>query len=115
MGVRTEAAARLKLGAEIFQLRRANAAFQESTGVNAGRRVALKINGVAFELLGARAEEMIEPNFEQCRRRSIGGNMAADSVLNTVGAHHHGQRVPAHQALDAPFDFLVARKQRLLA
>ncbi len=35
--------------------------------------------------------------------------MAADIRVVLVGAHHHGDGVPAHQALDAPLDGAVAR------
>ncbi len=40
--------------------------------------------------------------------------MSADAFLDLVGSHHHGQRVPAHQALDAALHFLAAGKGRLL-
>ena len=44
-----------------------------------------------------------------------GGNVAADIVLHAIGAHDHGQRVPADQALDAALDFLIAGERRLEA
>ena len=41
-------------------------------------------------------------------------NVAADTFLNLVGLHHHGQRIPAHEALDAALDLTAAGKRRLL-
>src|SRR6266851_4450429 len=77
--------------------------------------MALKIDGVAFELLGARAEEMIEAHFVERCRRSISGNVAADVVLDAVRAYHHGQGVPADEALDTALEFLVAGEKRFEA
>src|SRR5258708_23443409 len=75
----------------------------------------LKINRVAFEFLAARAEEMVETHFVERRRRSIRGDVTADVVLDAVRAHHHGQCVPADEALDAALQLLVAGKKRLQA
>ena len=55
-----------------------------------------------------RAEEMVKADLEQCGLRRVSGNVAADVVLDAIRAHHHGQRVPADDALDAPLNFLVA-------
>src|SRR5712692_1224942 len=115
MGIGGKSAAGLQFAAEIFQLAHGEAAFQKRAGVNAGRRVALKIDNVSFELIGVRAEEMIETNFKQRRGRGVGGDVPANVVLDTIGANHHGQGIPANQALDAPLDFLVAWKQGLEA
>ena len=75
----------------------------------------MKINRVALKLLAARPEEMIEAHFVERRRRSIRGNVAADVVLDAIGAYHHGQCVPANQALNAALQFLVAGEKRLQA
>ena len=40
--------------------------------------------------------------------------MSANAFLKLIGADHHGERVPAHQALDAALHFLTAGKRRLL-
>ena len=40
--------------------------------------------------------------------------MSANALLNFISPHHHGQGVPAHQALDAAFHLLAAGKRRLL-
>src|SRR2546427_9603712 len=76
--------------------------------------MALKINRVSLELVRARAEEVIESDFEQGRRRGIGGDVTADVVLHSIRAHHHRQGVPANQALDPSFEFLIAGTHRLL-
>src|SRR5713101_6433731 len=115
MGIGGKSAAGLQFAAEIFQLAHGEAAFQKCAGVHAGRRVALKIDNVSFELIGVRAEEMIETNFKQSCGRGVGGDVPANVVLDTIGTNHHGQGVPANQALDAPLDFLVAGKQGLEA
>src|SRR5207245_8485550 len=76
--------------------------------------MALKINRVSLELIRARAEEVIESDFEQGRRRGIGGDVTADVVLDSIRAHHHRQGVPANQTLDPSFEFLDSGKHRLL-
>ena len=83
-------------------------AFKEGARVHARRSVALEVHGVAFEFVGAAAEEMVEADFVERGGGSEGGDVAADIVLNAIGAHHHGERVPAHEALDAALKFLVA-------
>src|SRR5258708_32640103 len=74
----------------------------------------LQINGVALELFGTSTEEMIEANFKERSGRGIRGNMAANAVVDSIGADHHGQRVPADQALDPALDLLVTGKYSLL-
>src|SRR6266436_5397005 len=71
----------------------------------------LKVNRVALELLSSRAEEMVEAHFVERCRRSISGNVAADVVLDAVRSHHHGQGVPADEALDAALQFLVTGEE----
>src|SRR5260370_22389988 len=73
--------------------------------------MALKINRVALEFLGARPEKMVEAHFVKRCRRSICRNVAADVVLDAVRTHHHGQSVPADEALDAALQLLVAREK----
>ena len=111
MRIRGKPAAGLQLTAKVFQFLRADAAFQERAGVHPGRGVPLKINRVALEFLGARAEEMVEAHFVKRCRRSIRGNVAADVVFDAVRAHHHGQSVPADEALNAALQFLVAGEE----
>src|SRR5439155_11345211 len=68
----------------------------------------LKINCIALKFVAARAEEMVEAHFVKRRRGSVCRNVPADVVLDTVCAHHHGQCVPANEALDAALQFLIA-------
>ena len=58
-------------------------------------------------------EKVIETDFVERGRRCEGGNMAADAVEVFVAAHDHGQGIPAHQALDAAFDFRLPGEGRL--
>ena len=57
---------------------------------------------------------MVERNLIQRGGRGEGGDMTADAFLNFIGADYHGQRIPAHQALDAALHFLASRKRSLL-
>jgi hypothetical protein len=41
--------------------------------------------------------------------------VAANALLHLVGANHHGEGVPADEALDAAFHLLAAGEWRLLA
>ena len=52
---------------------------------------------------------MIVADLQQRRQRRVGGQVAADPLVVFIGVHHHGDGVPAHQALDAPLDGAVAR------
>ena len=56
----------------------------------------------------AAAEEVIEADLVERRRRREGRDVAADAVRLAVGAHHHRHRIPADEALDPPLDFLAA-------
>ena len=115
-GVRigTEAAAGLQFAAEILQLLFGDAAFEIGARIDAGRGVALEVDDVAVAAFGLRAEEMVEGDFVQRGGRGEGRDVPADAFLNLVGPHHHGQGVPAHQALDAALHLLAAGKRRLL-
>ena len=113
MRIRREPAARFHLAAKIFQLLRGKTAFEKTASVNAGRGVTLKINGVAFEVLGASAEEMVEANFVKCCGGSVRGDVTADAVLMLIRANNHRERIPANQALNAALEGLVAWKRRL--
>src|SRR2546426_11772048 len=57
---------------------------------------------------------MFDPSSESRGARRIGGVVPADAAFLTVGAHHHGQGVPADQALDAALDLGAAGEGRLL-
>ena len=75
----------------------------------------MEVDGVTFEFVGAAAEEVVEAHLVERRGGSVRGDVAADVVFDTVGADHHGQRVPAYKALDAALEFLVAGIARLKA
>ena len=112
--IRTQTTAGFQLAAKVFQLLFRDAAFEIGASINSRRGVALEINEVAVAAFGLRLKEMIESDLVQRCRRGEGGDVAADAFLNLVGTHHHGQRVPAHQALDAAFHLLAAGERRLL-
>ena len=63
MRIGGESTAGLQFAAEVFQLLDADAAFEEGAGIDAGSSVALEVNGVAFEIFAASAEEMVEADF----------------------------------------------------
>src|SRR4029077_18595425 len=81
--------------------------------IDSGRGMPLKIDDVAFAILAAGAKEMIEGDLVKRGRRSIGGNVAANSRLLAIGAHNHGERIPASETFDAPLDFLISGIRRL--
>src|SRR5581483_358172 len=58
MGIRRQAAARLRLAAEILEMRLVDASFEIGARVNAGRRVALKEDDVAVVVEIVAAEKM---------------------------------------------------------
>ena len=96
---------------EAGELRVAQAPFQIRARVHARRRMRLEVHDVASL---ARAEKMVEADLEQVRRRGIARDVPAELGMRAVRAHHHGERVPAHQRGDARLDLEVARKLRLL-
>ena len=98
-----------QLVAEVLQMLLGQTAFEKRSRVLAGRGMALEIDEVAGLIAVAAVEEMVVADFGQGGQRSVGGDVAADAGVVFVGAHHHGHRVPADQALDAPFQGAVAR------
>jgi hypothetical protein len=57
---------------------------------------------------------MVEADLEEVRGRRIARDVPAELGRLAVGAHHHRQRVPAHQRGDARLDLEVALVGRLL-
>src|SRR5258708_5560396 len=114
MRIRRKAAVRPQLPTKVFQLLCGKASLEKGAGVNAGRGMPLKVNSVALKLFGTSTEEMIEADLKEGSGGRIRGNMAANAVVDSIGANDHGQRVPADQALDPAFDLLVAGKNSLL-
>src|SRR6185369_1431356 len=107
-----KATTRLQLAAEILEFLGGKAAFQERARIDARRGVTLEVDGVPFEAVVAGAEEMVEANFVQGGGRGKRRDMSANVMFDAIRAHHHGQGVPAHQALDAALDFLIAGEFR---
>ena len=85
--------------------------FEKRARVHAGRRVRLEIDEIAAL---TRAEEMVEADFEEIGDRRVGRDVAAELRIVAVRAHHHRERVPAHDRGEALLDLEVARILRLL-
>ena len=111
--VAAEAAALVQFLAEVLQPRFVEPTFEKRAGVHAGAGVTLEENHVAWEALGAAAEEVVEPDFVQRRGRGVGADVPAD-VRVLVRLQHHRHRVPADDALDAAFDLAVAGEGGLI-
>ena len=91
--------------------------FQKGAGIDAWGRMALDVDQVRTMLGLGTAEEMIEAHVVEGGRGGETGDMAAEIGLVAVGLDHHGQRIPADQRADAPFDggvswafFLLGRR-----
>ena len=78
-----------------------------------GRRVPLEVDDVAVVVVALALEEMVEPHFVQRGGRRERRDVAADALFQLVGLHHHRQRIPPHQTLDAAFDLAAAGEGRL--
>ena len=89
-------------------------AFEKRARVHAGRRVALEVDQVGVGARVLAAEEVVERDLVQRRRRGVGRDVAADAVRLAIRAHDHRQRVPADEALDAALDVPVARKRHFI-
>ena len=99
---------------EVPELLLTQPTFEERACVDARRGVPLEVHDIRH--LGAStAEEMIEADLVEGRRRGVGGDVPADVVVrNLIGPHHHGHRVPSHHALDPALDLAVAGVDGLL-
>ncbi|MNQ49354.1 hypothetical protein D3C85_632640 [compost metagenome] len=95
--------------AEVVHLLFADPAFHVGAGVDAGRGVALEEDQVAAVLLGRRLEEVVEADVIEGRAGGEGADVAAQVGILQVGAHHHGQSIPAHQRANAAFHEQIAR------
>ncbi len=114
MRIRRESAAWFQLPPEVLQFLFGDTALEVSTGVHSGRGVSLEIDSVAVAGFRGCLKKVIERHFVERGRRRKRGNVSANAFLNLISADHHGQGVPAHQALDAALHFLAAGKWRLL-
>jgi hypothetical protein len=77
--------------------------------------VSLEVDGVTLEFGSAGAEEMVEADLVEGGGGGVGGDVAANVVLDAVGADDHGQRIPANQAFDAALEFLISWEKRFKA
>ena len=106
----------------MLQICLAQAAFQISPRIHAGRAVRLKKHQVAPVLAIAQTfpglKEMVEPGLKQIGRTGVTGDMPAQLAgaarLGLVGPHHHGQRVPAHERCQPLLHGQVAGEHGLL-
>ena len=103
----------INLLAEVEQLGLADAAFHESTGIDAGRRVALDVEQVAAVVWRCGVPEMVEAGAEHRRHRRKGRDVstqiAAIGGVEPVRLDHQRHRVPAHVGTQALLDFQVTR------
>ena len=118
VGVAAQALRAAPGGAELLpivgQVELAQAALQKGPGIDAGRRMRLEEHQIALPLCVAGPEEMVEADLEEIGRAGIAGDVAAQLTMRLVGAHHHRQRVPAHDGRQPLLDGQIARKRRLL-
>ena len=89
------------------------APFEECTGVDTRCRVGLNMQLVRSTAPLTATEIVVEPDFEERSRGQIGRYVAADARAGIVRLQHHGRGVPAHEVLDARFQFNVAGVSRL--
>ena len=59
-------------------------------------------------------EEMVVAHFEQVRGGSIGRQVPAKFRVRAIGAHHHGERVPAHQRAEPCLNLKIAGELGLI-
>src|SRR4029078_8902621 len=76
--------------------------------------MSLEVNDVAVVVLALALEEVVEPHFVQGGGGRKRRNVPTDAIFRLVALHHHRQRVPADEALDAALDLAAARKRRLV-
>ena len=72
--------------------------------------MSLEVDLIATGRIVFAPEEVIKANFEESRRRGVGGDVPSDRTVFPVGADHHRHGIPPDEALDVPFDFPLARK-----
>jgi len=113
IGRQTATSVRLLL-AEAVQLLRAEAALHECTGVRSRRGVALDEDLVPARGVILTAEEVVETNFVERRRRSECGNVATYTDAGALRAVHQHRGIPAHPGAVGALDLLVARELRLV-
>ena len=88
-------------------------ALEERPGVDAGGGVALDEDLVAAARVVLAAEEVVEADLVERRRRGVGRDVAADADAGALRAVHHDRGVPADVRAVAALDLLVAGEPRL--
>lgn len=83
-------------------------ALEEGTGVDTRRRVTLDEDLVAAAWVFVPAEEVVEADLVQRRRRRVGRDVTADPDPGTLSAVHHDGGVPADELTEGALDALVA-------
>ena len=97
----------------MVELRLRKTPFQKGPGVDTRGGVSLKVNLVPRAAVILAAEEVVKTHFVQRGRRSVGGDVSSNTVVDHVGPGYHDRRVPANQAADALLDPLISREQGL--
>ena len=68
----------------------------------------LEVQEIAASVAVGGAKEMIEAEFEYLRNGGVAGDVAAEFAVGLIGAHDHGECVPAHDRRDARLHFEMA-------
>ena len=102
------------LATEVVELFLGQPAFEERPRVHTGRGVALDVHLIAEAAIALAAEEVIEPDLVERRRRRVRREVATQAVEAVIRAVDHRHGVPAHEGADPPLDVLVAREPRFL-
>ena len=102
------------LAPEVVELIFGEPSLQERARVDAGGRVTLEVDLVAETAVALAAEEMVEADLVQRRRRRVRREVTAQTVETMVRAVDHRDGVPTYERADATFDVFVAGEPRLL-
>ncbi len=112
MRIRRQAIA-ADLAAEVVEIVFGETALEERSGIDAGGRMALDVDGVARLAVVLAPEEVVEADLVEAGARRERGEMAADAVGVLVRLDHHDGGVPTDERPDAALDQLVTGKPRL--
>ncbi len=98
---------------EAVELLLGQPALEEGAGVHAGGGVALEEDLVAAARVVLAAEEVVEADLVQARRRGVRRDVTADLDPRALGPVHHDRRVPPDVGTDPALDVLVTGEPRL--